>query len=383
MQYTFSQLKNDINSKIKGKIGILTDVRSLINSGVRQVIADLDLLTTRRKTKLTPNLFSGIYEYAAPTDLKGYGIITIQNQTFSKSLDWGLVHYEQFLRRQDNNTIAVSDYDGLRKVLLNTQINDSKVTIANFDSTAGFTAVGDAENIDIDRDDYITRNGSLSFDIGAGATTTAGVESSSISSIDMTEYLKGNGTVTVWVKIASTTDLTNYTLKIGSDSSNYYLKSTTTQSDGTAFVTGWNLLKFDMTSLTTVGSPVDTLCVYTSLYMTKLTTKINETGYKFDDLVLHRGEINNIYYYSGYGWQTNTGTYIKNSTLDTDYLNAGEEEYELILAKCAEVCADDVDEDNVSQKQEKKYQQLKEVYKMGNPSESLIMTSQTCDFIKV
>jgi len=381
--YTYSQLKSDVNARIKGKIGILVDIRSTINQGVRQTYSDLDLLTARRKAKLTPNLFSGIYEYAAPTDLKGYAIITIQNQTFEKSRYWNLVPYEQFLRRQDFNTIAISDYDGLRKVLLNTIVDDKKITIGSFDSVTGWTAVGDAENIDTDKSDFITRNASLSFDISSAGGLTAGVGNIDIGKIDMTDYLKGNGTVTVWVKILSIVGLTNYILNIGSDSSNYYSKTTTTQSDGTAFVEGWNLLKFDMTSLTTVGTPVDTECVYAALYMTKLNTKISESGYKFDDLILHNGEISNIYYYSGYGWQTSGGTYIKNSTADSDLLNAGEEEYEIILCKCTELAADEVDEDKVSEKQQKLYKDLSKTYKIGNPSEALIMVSTTVDFVKV
>ena len=106
-------------------------------------------------------------------------------------------------------------------------------------------------------------------------------------------------------------------------------------------------------------------------------------GFKIDDISLHLGEINKIYYYSGYGWQTSTGTYIKNSTADSDLLNAGEEEYELFLAKCSELCADEVDEEKVSIKQERLYKGLKETYKQGNPSESLVMISTTADFIKV
>ncbi|HNW65594.1 MAG TPA: hypothetical protein PKO10_00105, partial [Aliarcobacter cryaerophilus] len=146
---------------------------------------------------------------------------------------------------------------------------------------------------------------------------------------------------------------------------------------------GWNLLKFDMTSLTTVGTPVDTACVYSALYMTKDVSKVSETGYKFDDLVLHNGEISNIYYYSGYGWQTSGGTYIKNSTADSDLLNAGEEEYEIILCKCTELAADETDEDKVSEKQQKMYKDLSKTYKEGNPSEALIMVSTTVDFVKV
>ena len=382
MIYTFSQLKSDINGKIKGKIGILVDEISTINQGVRQVMSDIDLLTTRRRTRLTPNLFSGIYEYAAPTDLKGYGVITIQNQKFNKSKEWNLVPFEQFLRRQDNNTLAISDYDGIRKLFLNSNFDDDKITIQNFDTVGNITAFGDAENLSTDTSDFITANASLTFDISSAGGTTCGVEET-ISSIDLTNYLKGNGCVTVWAYITSTTNLTNYILRIGTDSSNYYYKTITTQSDGTAFVTGWNLLKFDLTSLTETGTVTDTSILYYALYFTKTTGKVSEIAYKFDDLVLHAGEINNVYYYSNYGWQTSDGVYMQNSTEDSDLLNAGPEEYELILSKCSELAADEVDEERVSIKQEKRYKDLMKVYINNNPSESLIMISTTQDFIKV
>jgi len=382
MIYTFSQLKSDINGKIKGKIGILVDEISTINQGVRQVMSDIDLLTTRRRTRLTPNLFSGIYEYAAPTDLKGYGVITIQNQKFNKSKEWNLVPFEQFLRRQDNNTLAISDYDGIRKLFLNSNFDDDKITIQNFDTVGNITAFGDAENLSTDTSDFITANASLTFDISSAGGTTCGVEET-ISSIDLTNYLKGNGCVTVWAYITSTTNLTNYILRIGTDSSNYYYKTITTQSDGTAFVTGWNLLKFDLTSLTETGTVTDTSILYYALYFTKTTGKVSEIAYKFDDLVLHAGEINNVYYYSNYGWQTSVGVYMQNSTEDSDLLNAGPEEYELILSKCSELAADEVDEERVSIKQEKRYKDLMKVYINNNPSESLIMISTTQDFIKV
>ena len=64
-------------------------------------------------------------------------------------------------------------------------------------------------------------------------------------------------------------------------------------------------------------------------------------------------------------------------------LRSDADEYEIILAKCAELCADEVDEDNVSKKQEMRYKQLKKAYEMSNPSESLLMISTTVDFVKV
>lgn len=385
--YTQTQLKSDVNAKIKGKIGVLVDFQSTLNQGVRQVLSDLDLVSTRRRTQLTPNLFNGIYEYAAPTDLKGYGVITVENQKFSKRTDWSLVPYEQFLRRQDANTIAISDYDFVKKILINSTVDDDKITLSTLDSlTAGggtWALLGDAENVEQDLDNVVEGNGCIKFDISSAGGTTAGIVNSTLSQTDITNYLEGNGSVLVWAYITSTTNLTNYILRIGNDSSNYYSKTVTTQADGTAFVAGWNLLRFALTSLTETGSVTDTTIDYCAIYMTKTAAKVSELGYRFDGLILRRGEINNLYYYSSYGWQNSSGTYIVNSTSGSDLLNAGEDEYEIILAKCAELAADETDEEKVSEKEAGRYRQLMKTYKMNSPSESLIMISTVADFVKV
>jgi hypothetical protein len=386
-QYSQATLQADINSKIKGKVGILTDVTSIMNQGVREVYADLDLLTSRRRTPMIPGLFNGIFEYRAPSDLKGYSIISIQNQKWDKTPAWSLVPYEQFLRRQDPTTIAVSDYDGLRKIFVKSDVVDNKITLANLDTLASgggtWGVFGDAENLEVGSDNYIEGQAGLKFDISSAGGTTAGIVNSTLNATDLSAFFNGDGNAVVYAYITSSTNLTNYIIRVGSDASNYYTKTVTSQSDGTAFVNGWNILNFDLSTFTTVGSPVITATDYCALYMTKTAGKVSEVGYRFDALTFRRGEINNLYYYSGYGWQSSVGVYKVNSTASSDILNAGEEEYQLILAKCSELAADDVDEEKVSEKQAAKYRELRKIYKMSNPSEALVQISTVADFIRV
>lgn len=388
--YDYATLQSDVNAKIKGKLGVLISAQSTLNQGVRQVLAEVDLLTTRRRTPLTPNLFSGLFEYAAPTDLKGYGIITVQNQKWNRTPFWKLVPYEEFMRRQKEETVAISDYDFIRKLFIkapNTQSNDVKTTLSTLDSvTSGggtWGAFGDATNVEAGEDNYVEGNGSIKFDISAAGGTTCGIVNSTLTQSDLSGFFQGDGSCIVWAYITSTTNLTNFILRVGSDSSNYYTKTVTSQSDGTAFVNGWNLLNFNLATFTTVGTPVDTAVDYCALYFTKTAGKISEVGYRFDYIIFRRGEINNVYYYSGYGWQSSAGVYKVNSTTSSDLLNAGEEEYELILTKCAELAADEVDEDKVSEKMALRYRTLKKVYEMANPSEALIMINTVATFVKV
>lgn len=402
--YTYSQILSDVNGKIKGKSGVLISALSTINQGVRQVLSEMDLVSTRRRTPLVPNLFSGLFEYAAPTDLKGYGIISVQNQTNSLARDWSLAPYEQFMRRQDSNTIAVSDYNGFKKIFLNTSntsyyydynYTDStlapnvKTTLAGLDtlSSGGGTwgPFGDvtAGQVYKDTSNFVEGSGSIRFNINAAAGTTAGIVNSTLTSSDISEFFSQNGNAYVWAYITSTTNLTNFILRLGSSASVYNTMTATTQADGTAFVAGWNLIAFDLSAAVLTGTPVNTAITYCAIYMTKTAGKVSENAYRFDFLVLRRGQVNNLYYYSKYGWQSSTGTYKENSTTSSDYLNADTDEYEIILAKCAELCADEVDEDNVSEKQQARYKQLKKAYEMSNPSEACIMISTTADFVRL
>jgi len=401
--YTQSQLKSDISAKIKGKVGILIDPQSTMNQGVRQVYSDLDLVSARRRSQLTPNLFSGLFEYACPTDLKGYGIITVQDQTFSRARDWGLVPYEQFMRRQGANTIAISDYDSVKKILLNTYnptalvnasddatiIPNASTAVASMDSLSsgggtwgpfGDVTVGEVYQ---DQDNFVQGTGSIRYNINATAGTTAGIVNSTLSQSDLSAYFSQNGQAFIWAYITSVTNLTNFILRLGSDASNYNSKTVTGQADGTSFVVGWNLLRFDLSSVSATGTPITTAIDYCAIYMTKTAGKISETAYRFDYLVLRRGQVNNLYYYSQYGWQSSVGTYKANSTTASDLLNADEQEYELILAKCAELAADEADEDKVSKKEAERYERLKKQYKMDRPSEALIMISTVADFVRV
>lgn len=386
--YQYSQLQGEVNGRIKGKIGILVNPRSTINSGVRQVNSDFDLSSTRRKARLTPNLFSGPGEYACPNDLKANSIVTIEPQVLlQKRQDWGLVPYEQFARRMDRNTIAIGNNELIKKLYALTYINDLKQVVSSFDSlTAGggtWLAVGDASNVRADQDDFVEGAGSIAFDLSANPGLTAGVKNLGLTTIDLTRYLQGNGTLIVFAYIVSIVGLTNYILQVGTDASNYYQKTVTSQQDGTAFRQGWNVLEFDLNSLTTVGSPTITTANFSSLYMTKLGTKVNEVGYRFDYMVLRKGEINYVVYYSKYGWQNSSGVYLENSTANTDYFNADTAEYDMILDKCTELAAKEADEDKVAKDNGDSYEKKLKTYKMNNPSESLTMISTTADFVRV
>ncbi len=378
--YTRSQFLLDVNAGIRGKISMIASQENFANRVMRDVIADVALRSTRRKLTLAPDLFPEIQQYACPSDLYDGRIIDIPAQAKRHDGAFGMVPVQQFNVGTIDGDIAIDDYNGIRTLLVDSAVTAAHATLSPLESiTSGggnWTAIGDATNIRTDGDDYVKGNGSVAMDIGAGATTTAGIENVALNTFDITEFLNGRSAVFVWAFISSTTDIVSYSLRLGSSNANYYTKTVTTRHDGNPFQRGWNLLRFPLTTLTETGTVVDTAIDYAAIIMNKNVGKVNEQNFKFNWLVVMEGVIHDILYYSKYGWVDNTGTYLENSTSGDDLLVADTSEYNLILAKGIAIAMrltnfpreEVVDADNM-------YKQAMNVYGGNNPDESQITVS--------
>lgn len=379
--YTRADLKQRINAGIHGKIGMLLDENETCNRAVRQFNTDVDARSNRRQQALVPNLYSGIFDYNCPSDLDALKVIDIPAQAKRQDGEFFLVPTTEFALKQQQGMIAIKDYNGTRALQIVSQVEDMTLIAAELDEYDGdglWEEFGDAEFIGSDDADYIKGQGSVVFDINSAGGTTAGIFNSSITSFDLTNYMGGTSSFFIWAKIKSTTGITNYKIRFGNDASNYYEATTTTQADGTAFVVGWNLLRFDMdfTVISETGAVNETDVTYVAVYMTKTAGKVSESDYKFDWLVVKKGVIHNVDYYSKFGWKTAAGSYIENSTQDTDLLVADKDEYEMIIEKGTKLAAREVGEYEVVKDADNEYEKKVKNYQMNNPSEVKIMTSE-------
>jgi hypothetical protein len=277
--------------------------------------------------------------------------------------------------------VAVSDADFVRKVKLSRPIDDTSVTISDLDSVGTWLLFGDGTNLTKDSDNYVKGSACINWDISSAGGTTAGIQNSSLTAFDISEYL-GEGSVFVWAYITSATYLTNFILRVGSSSSAYNYITVTTNNEGTAFYAGWNLLRFDFVNKSTTGLPTNIACTYVAIFMTKAGAKISETYYRFDDLTMRKGEHYDLIYYSKYGWQTAAGAYLENSTADTDLLNMDTEEIRLIEYKAAELMERTLKNPTEGDRYFNIYQTRIKEYQFKYPSESLVMTN-TYHFIDI
>ena len=381
-QYTRSEFKNRLNALVQGRIGMLVDQNETVNQIARTVISDVDLRSLRRKATLTPRLFDEVYEFAAPDDLDGYKIIDIPPQAKRNGEEWFFIPTEEFDRQKSwlDGGFSIDDQDGTRLLLLALQIDDDTVVISDLDSLSSgggtWEAFTGAENVTADSSNYIKGSGSINFDINSSAEATAGIKNEDVNDVDITDYLDGDGAVFVWAYLTNNTNVTSFTLRLGQSDTAYYSKTATTKHDGTAFVTGWNLVRFDLSSLSETGAPTATGIDYVAVYMDKSTSKVSETDYRFDYLVLKKGKIYEIKYYSKYPWNSSVGAWKLESTSDDDVLVADHDEYELMLQKGRAMIYEEINEHELATNADARYEIMAQKYRLRNPSEAQVMTDE-------
>ena len=108
--------------------------------------------------------------------------------------------------------------------------------------------------------------------------------------------------------------------------------------------------------------------------MGKDATKVSETDYRFDHIILKLGKHQQVRYYTRYGWQSSTGTFLEDATATTDLLNAETDEIPMIEAKVAQRMAESFGNHKEADRFEKDYEKLKARYIIENPSRSLPST---------
>lgn len=371
MAYTIANLKTDLSSVLHGtNIDKVNAPLALINRAARQLLADVDLHETRQVAQITGGIFDDVHNYTAPTDLKGNKIIDLRPQVnrersdnFSQNLG------EYFDLNKNDNSFQVMMDGNTKYIRINKDLGDGTL-ISGFESLTSqgtWSATSDAENLTLDKLNYVSGNSSFNFDVD-GATTSGYIEVTDLTSVNLSTH-EDISSLFMWGYIPSASAFTSYNLRWGSDSSNYWHVTSTSPFFG-SFVDGWNLVQFDWNGATEVNSPSSSGIDY--LRITVNYDGTADTDFRIDSLVSSVGQIFDIVYYSKYLFANSGGTRIEEATADTDTVNLDTESYNLLLDKCAEFAAQQLQGEDAQFDVsffEKRYKENLRRYKRLYPSE--------------
>lgn len=338
MSYTITTATADLAAVLHGtNVNKVQGLNNLFNRSARQLLLDIDPIETERIVLTTTPIYSQIWDYACPTDLKGNRIIDISPQVYRTAGDLLTQSYQQPFDISKNyfNNGAPNFTIQFNTAVKTLRINDSinlpvQISLDTCTDTTGWTAAVPASNLTLDNINWVANGGSLKFDIAAGANPSTGSISKTLpSQLDLT-YELNQASFFFYVYFPSVTGITSTTIRWGSDSSNYYSRTLTSTNEGNAFAVGWNLVRADWLGATVTGTPTVTAIDY--VYVGITTDGTAFTGINVDNIVCVMGLYRTLRYYSKYLFRDAiTGAFQETVTDASNLINLDTESYNLFL----------------------------------------------------
>jgi hypothetical protein len=162
---------------------------------------------------------------------------------------------------------------------LRVEAEGNQITIdpaTSYNGNGTWVASGGASNISTDSYEYYDQVGSVRFDLSG---TSGTLTNPTLQSVDLSPY-SDRSNLYFDVYLPTITNLTSISIKFGSDASNYWSGTVTTDYIGDSFVTGWNRIVFDWSSKT--GSPDSSAIDYLQWTIT-YSGSTTEDGFRFSN----------------------------------------------------------------------------------------------------
>lgn len=334
MSRTITDLRDSVSAILSGvDLNSIDGVNVAFERAARVFVQKAKIPETQVKQNIT--LYDGVTDYAVNAGIFGTSIVDIRPQGISRQRnDFVFKKFQDDFDREKNfiysGTMATFDYlNGDPIIRIATTLTKQKILLDTMNDDADWTAGGNASSLTDDETNYYQSPASLKFNLATSGSQ--GTLTKTISQVDLTDYL-GVGVAFLAVYLPTGSVFTSIGAKIGSDASNYYSVSNTENTLG-SFVSGeWQLIKLDLASATTTGSPDIANIDYTQVYLNyDGTSQINvRCGYLFISLPT---PFQILYSTAGL---FKVGSTVSNSiTADTDTIILNDAAYTIYEYECA------------------------------------------------
>lgn len=333
--YSVANLEEDLVGIVHStSLSKIQNKYSLYNRVAKKILAKLDSPTTKRVSEII--VHSDIYDYSAPTDLKGNKIIDIRPQVSRQEDDSLSQQFSKpFDLRKLRNKFHIAQKDGVKRIRLSKSVTPVAITLhlLNGLTDDGTWAADGIDASNLTKDTVVVADGNacLNFDL-LGVGTTGYIENSTFTDVDLTDHDELSK-LFAWVYFPDTSIITNVILMWGNDSSNYWSVTATTPHDQSSFKTGWNLIEFDWNGATETGTVDPETIDFLRVTITYDGTA--ETDIRVDKIWSSIGQNWEVEYYSKYLFQTSAGAWQEKTTDTTDVINLDTDAYNIFTYECA------------------------------------------------
>lgn len=342
---TIGKMRRDVDSNLhSGGVSGLQDFYNTIDKARLNLIGRIRPEELIRKSYIEQALYPNVFQYASPDDLKYKDLIEINKLSGYRSVE--SMNYPLMLvykRRADQNrnraanTVSVNYENGVKymEVYHPQGLRGDFRVIHNCDSlnqNGTWNVGGNVTNFREDKLNHVIGHGSFAFDIN-NSSTSGFIENFTLETFSIEGFMQ-NGAAFAWLDIPLPLNITSVKLTMGSDSTNLttdlYESTVNQPHDNNEFVTGWNLLKFMLNNLSTVGTPNPKALTYIRFDFT--TTGQSIPNCHIDNILIRNGEVFEVTYNSTYMIIDSVSkAWKKYATSDNDIIVAEEDTYNLLM----------------------------------------------------
>lgn len=325
--FTVANAKDDLKGIGHGtSVKKITNISNLIDRAARNVLAKLNPDESKRKTQL--EIYDGVFDYAAPADLKEKRLADLKPQVARTLADnFTPKPSEEFDIRKWNNWLSVEDEDAVKFLRVSKNFTPAARTLFDFNSLTGWSLSGDGSGLVLDS--IIKAKGGYSFKFNLTASgSQVLIEGTLSQAIDLSDW---DEIADLFMRVYlpdSASDITGVTLRWGNSDSVYWEKAGSIQRGSQ--LQGFNLFKFDWSSATETGTPVTP----TEIDYFRIAIDFGGTavaGIRLDDMFASVPHVFDLVYFSKYPFRDSSGTWKEKTTSDEDIVNLDSGSYNIFL----------------------------------------------------
>ncbi len=283
---------------------------------------------------------------------------------------------EDISNKRTEDSFAIERNDRKSFIVVNHQSKYPSNKVSGFESLTdgggtwtSDTVTSDIANLAVDLVNFSEGSAALKFDavVANTANNRVSLYNTTLNGLDFTSLNQLSAAFLDVYFPSPITYITSITLTWGTDTSNYWSTTVTTDAYGAAFTAStWNTLKFNWDASTTkTGTPTITNIAYMRIDINYSASQANATGFGVDNLRFIRPEQMKLYYLSTYVGRDTGGTPIQlfGATTDTPFFSGMYDQMKYAIARyAASVLFDNARLFDEAEEQLKKgYQALKRV----------------------
>lgn len=339
---TYGDAKDHISGLLHGAdIEDIEGIDLIFERAANTLLTKIDPVDTIRTAALTQTIHDDIYNYALPSDFKGFvdlipqdgrGLSDIAVRKSASTFD---------LRKAiARKVVSIEASEGTKYARINWRSRSGLLFhgMNTLTENGTWSVVATATGLQANSIFKISGSASIEFDI---VTTGDGIQNTTMTTVDLT-YYDEVGDFFTWMYFG--TAPTSISARWGNDLTTKYWSSTaqTTQADGTAFKVGWNLIKFPWSTATETGTVAP--ATIDSFRIT--VTSSAQNNVRVDNIIVSIGRNFDIKYYSKFLFKNSAGTFITKPTTDSDTIVLDNDAIQIYLLECLIGAAQQIESSN-------------------------------------